>query len=155
MMLRRATLWTRALALLLLPVLVSACARTAAEEARLSRFPSGLAAKESPMLAELVARGRLAPLPDRLPEEPLVVKPYERPGLYGGTWHLMHDNPDLGMYKMIAGYATLMRWRADCTGIEPGLASSWEFNRDGSVLTIHLRHGVKWSDGVEYTSEDF
>jgi peptide/nickel transport system substrate-binding protein len=107
------------------------------------------------MLAEAVAAGRLAPLAQRLPQDPLVVKPYERPGIYGGTWHMMHDNPDLGILKMIAGYATLMRWRADCTGVEPGLARSWEFNRDGSVLTIHLRRGIKWSDGVDFTSEDF
>jgi peptide/nickel transport system substrate-binding protein len=143
------------LAIALLPFFAAACARTGAEEVRASRFPAGLSAKESPLLAERVAEGRLPPLKDRLPSDPLVVRPYERPGIYGGTWHLMHDNPDLGMYKMIAGYATMMRWRADCMGIEPGLARSWEFNRDGSELTIHLRHGIKWSDGVEYTSEDF
>jgi peptide/nickel transport system substrate-binding protein len=107
------------------------------------------------MLAERVDAGKLPPLEDRLPAEPLVVKPYEQPGLYGGTWHLMHDNPDLGMYKMIAGYATLMRWRADCTGVEPGLAKDWAFSQGGRVLTIHLRPGIRWSDGAEYTSEDF
>jgi peptide/nickel transport system substrate-binding protein len=107
------------------------------------------------MLAEQVASGRLPPLAERLPREPLVVTPNEKPGLYGGTWHLMHDNPDLGMYKMIAGYPTLMRWRADCTGIEPGLAKDWKFSRDGRVLTVHLRPGIRWSDGAEYTSEDF
>lgn len=107
------------------------------------------------MLAEQVAEGRLPALAERLPRDPLVVKPYERPGLYGGTWHMLHDNPDLGIYKMIAGYATLTRWRADCSGIEPGLARSWAFNQDGSALTLHLRHGVRWSDGVEYTAADF
>ena len=64
------------------------------------------------MLAEQVAEGGLPPLAQRLPRDPQVVKPYEQPGLYGGTWHMMHDSPDLGMYKMIAGYATLMRWRS-------------------------------------------
>jgi peptide/nickel transport system substrate-binding protein len=140
---------------MLLPFVLCSCAKTVAEQARVSRFPAGLSAKEAPMLAEAVASGRLPPLAQRLPQDPLVVKPYERPGLYGGTWHMMHDNPDLGIYKMIAGYATLMRWRADCSGIEPGLAHSWEFNRDGSVLTVHLRRGIKWSDGVEYTAGDF
>jgi peptide/nickel transport system substrate-binding protein len=115
----------------------------------------GLQAKEAPELAQRVAQGKLPPLAERLPKEPLVVKPYEQPGFYGGTWHMMVDNPDLGMYKMIAGYAPLTRWRADCQGLEPGIATSWEYNKDGTQLTLHLRHGVRWSDGVEYTSEDF
>jgi peptide/nickel transport system substrate-binding protein len=38
---------------------------------------------------------------------------------------------------------------------EPGLAESWEFNEDGTILTLHLRKGVKWSDGRPYTSESF
>lgn len=106
------------------------------------------------MLADLVRAGRLPPLEQRLPKDPLVVEPYERPGEYGGTWRLLVDNPDLGMYKMIAGYAPLMRWRADCQGLEPGTAWRWEYNRDGTQLTIHLRRGIRWSDGVEFTSED-
>ncbi|MFQ5923990.1 MAG: ABC transporter substrate-binding protein [Anaerolineales bacterium] len=56
---------------------------------------------------------------------------------------------------MTAGYAPLVRWKFDCSGLEPGLAESWEFNEDGSVLTLHLRKGVKWSDGHPYTSESF
>src|SRR6266849_72241 len=93
----------RAVLGLLLPFALASCARTVAEQARASRFPAGLTAKEAPILAEKVAEGRLPPLAQRLPRDPLIVKPYERPGIYGGTWHLMHDNPDLGVFKMIAG----------------------------------------------------
>ena len=42
---------------------------------------------EAPMLAELVASGDLPPVEERLPENPLVVEPVERVGVYGGTWH--------------------------------------------------------------------
>src|SRR5580658_7292778 len=115
----------------------------------------GLSALESPLFAALEKAGKLPPLAQRLPERPLVVPCYEQPGYYGGTWKMMVDNPDLGMYKMIAGYAPMMRWKADCSGLEPGTAESWEYNRDGTQLTVHLRHGIKWSDGVEFTSEDF
>ncbi len=115
----------------------------------------GLEAKESPALTALVATGTLAPLAQRLPTKPLVVPAYEGLGYYGGTWKMMVDNPDLGVYKMIGGYAPLMRWKADCSGLEPGTAESWEYNHDGTQLTIHLRHGVRWSDGEEFTSEDF
>src|SRR5690606_35254825 len=58
-------------------------------------------------------------------------------------------------WKMTAGYAPLIRWRYDCQDLEPGLAESWEFSEDGSILTLHLRKGVRWSDGHPYTSESF
>ena len=106
------------------------------------------------MLTRLVSAEKLPPLARRLPSDPLVVRPFERVGEYGGTWHMMVDNPDLGVYKMIAGYAPLVRWKTDCTGLEPGLATRWEYNKEGTHLTLHLRHGVHWSDGAEYTSED-
>ncbi|MDD2336991.1 MAG: peptide-binding protein [Geobacteraceae bacterium] len=34
------------------------------------------------------------------------------------------------------------------------LAESWDVSRDGLIITFHLRHGVKWQDGVEFTSRD-
>ncbi len=34
------------------------------------------------------------------------------------------------------------------------LARSWEVSRDGLVITFHLRRGVKWQDGHEFTSRD-
>ncbi len=40
---------------------------------------------ESPMLAELVEQGKLPPVEERLPNNPLVVTPYEEIGQYGGT----------------------------------------------------------------------
>lgn len=38
--------------------------------------------------------------------------------------------------------------------IEPELAESWEISENGRIYTFHLRHGVKFHDGVEFTSED-
>ncbi len=34
------------------------------------------------------------------------------------------------------------------------LAESWEVSPDGLVITFHLRRGVKWQDGREFTAED-
>jgi peptide/nickel transport system substrate-binding protein len=152
--------------LLLLPVLAlillgiarlmgAAPAEDPLADPTLLRYPRGLRAKEAPVLAHLVAQGKLPPLSERLPQDPLVVKPLEAPGLYGGTWHHLHDNPDLGVWKMVGGYAPLLRWRFDCKGMEPGLARSWSLSPDGKALTVHLRKGVRWSDGHPYTSEDF
>jgi len=34
------------------------------------------------------------------------------------------------------------------------LAESWDISPDGLVITFHLRKGVQWTDGVEFTAED-
>jgi peptide/nickel transport system substrate-binding protein len=38
--------------------------------------------------------------------------------------------------------------------VVPDLATSWDVSKDGLVWTFHLRHGVKWHDGAEFTAED-
>ena len=40
------------------------------------------------------------------------------------------------------------------TELKPILAESWETSEDGTVWTIHLREGVKWQDGVDFTADD-
>ena len=37
---------------------------------------------------------------------------------------------------------------------EPDLAQSWEISDDGKTITFHLRHDVKWSDGVRFSARD-
>ncbi len=34
------------------------------------------------------------------------------------------------------------------------LAESWSVSPDGKTYTFHLRHGVRWQDGVPFTSQD-
>jgi ABC-type transport system substrate-binding protein len=36
--------------------------------------------------------------------------------------------------------------------IEPGLAESWEVGDEGRSYTFHLRRGVKFSDGTDFTA---
>lgn len=40
------------------------------------------------------------------------------------------------------------------TEIEPNLAKSWEFSKDGKTWTFYLRDDVKWSDGKPFTADD-
>ncbi|MDA8078251.1 MAG: peptide-binding protein [Nitrospiraceae bacterium] len=34
------------------------------------------------------------------------------------------------------------------------LAESWDISKNGLIITFHLRKGVKWADGVEFTAHD-
>ena len=34
------------------------------------------------------------------------------------------------------------------------LADSWEISKEGLVITFHLKKGVRWTDGVEFTADD-
>ena len=40
-------------------------------------------------------------------------------------------------------------------GVEPDLAESWEPSENGLVWTFHLRKGIRWSNDVPITAEDF
>ncbi|WP_285734639.1 ABC transporter substrate-binding protein [Nocardiopsis sp. ATB16-24] len=110
---------------------------------------------EAPMLAALVESGDLPPVEERLPDEPLVVEPHERVGVYGGEWNSailgVGDWPWLGR---TVGYENLTRWSTDWQEVIPNLAESWEYNEDATELTFTLRAGLRWSDGEPFTSDD-
>ena len=36
-----------------------------------------------------------------------------------------------------------------------GMAETWDVSEDGLTYTFHLRDGLKWSDGSDFTAEDF
>jgi len=108
---------------------------------------------ESPMLADLVASGALPNVDDRLPPEPTIIEPVESIGEYGGTWHnVTWDAGGIGNIKM-ALYESAIRWKADLTGYEPGLAT-YEWSDDGKTFTLYFKKGIKWSDGEEFTMDD-
>ena len=48
---------------------------------------------EAPMLAERVKAGKLPPVEQRVPDEPLVIKPVHEIGSYGGTWRRGFTGP--------------------------------------------------------------
>jgi peptide/nickel transport system substrate-binding protein len=111
--------------------------------------------KEAPMLAAMVAAGQLPPVEARLPVEAdiVVIEPVDGVGLYGGTWHNVSWWEAMGNIVMIL-YDPPIRWKADYSGYEPGLLKSWDISTDGTTLTWHFREGLKWSDGMPFTSED-
>lgn len=116
---------------------------------------TGLSAKEAPELAELVRRGDLPPLEKRLPKHPLVVEPAERLGQYGGEWRtsLLGVADAVWMMRTV-GFECLLRISPDFSEILPNLAESYDADPSGKGFTFHLRQGVKWSDGEEFTADD-
>ena len=121
----------------------------------MSAIAGAMEYKEAPMLAEMVQKGELPPVAERLPEEPLVVQPIEGIGQYGGVWHRaftgIKDFHAFGRHV----YEPMLRWPRDPKDpIQPGLAYKWEWSEDGTALTLYLRKGLKWSDGAPFTTAD-
>jgi peptide/nickel transport system substrate-binding protein len=110
---------------------------------------------EAPMLADMVASGELPPLDERLPENPLLVLPIKSVGQYGGTWYRgWRGIKDFHCYGRI-NYEPVLRWPRDPKDpVQPGMAEKWEWSDDGLTLTLYLRKGLKWSDGVPFTVDD-
>jgi peptide/nickel transport system substrate-binding protein len=51
------------------------------------------------------------------------------------------------IYNGLVKYDTTLKVIGD-------LAESWDISKDGLVITFHLKKGVKWADGVEFTADD-
>jgi len=117
---------------------------------------------ESPLLRAKVAAGELPPVEERLPEEPLVVNPYEEIGEYGGIAHVacpstrwvgdgLHLNnaeaplrPDVGLHLDSA------RPRPNI----PNVVKDWKLSNDYRSITLYMRKGMRWSDGEAFTADD-
>jgi peptide/nickel transport system substrate-binding protein len=110
--------------------------------------------KEAPILAEQVKAGKLPPVDQRVPSEPLVVPVVERTGQYGGTWRRAFLGPaDANNYVRVV-YDALVRHSPDGGKIEPKIAAGWESSKDFRQWTIKLRPGSRWSDGAPFTADD-
>lgn len=114
---------------------------------------------ENPDIAALngkiVGNPDLPPLAERLPEEPLVVVPYDSVGKYGGTLDVLSNATEAGTSDFLSvRHVNLVRYSDDLQTIVPNIAKSWEWNDDFTQLTFHLRKGHKWSDGAPFTSAD-
>jgi ABC-type transport system substrate-binding protein len=113
--------------------------------------------KEAPQLAELVKAGKLPPVAERVGQDPLVIKPLHEIGKYGGTWRGGFTGPAdfWNGYRCCSGPDHLLFW--DYTGdkVTPNIAKGYEMQDGGRTLVLHLRRGMKWSDGKPFTADDF
>jgi len=109
---------------------------------------------EAPALDALVKAGKLPPVEQRLPEQPLVVPVVESIGKYGGVWHRAFLGPADANNAVRVVYDSLFRFSPNGTEIEPKIALGARSSADFKVWTILLRKGARWSDGAPFTADD-
>jgi peptide/nickel transport system substrate-binding protein len=129
---------------------------------------------EPAFMDEFVAAGKLPPVAERLPKEPLVYKTANMPdgvGVYGDVMrHVIGGRPegwnfwggqsqgwggiDIGMTECLTRTGPLFEVNSTDLQPLPNLAKSWDWSEDGKTLTVHLIEGAKWSDGDPFDTED-
>jgi len=123
-----------------------------AEDEAAAWWPKG----ESPLLVELVRAGELPPVAERVGPEPVVVRGFAGIGTYGGDWWRMVN--DIDGVRLVMQYELknnqLVRFSPYGEPIRPHLAREVVPSENYKVWTVHLRRGVRWSDGVPFTAED-
>ena len=110
---------------------------------------------EAPLFADKVASGELPPVDERLPENPLVIEPFEETGTYGGTLRVVHFWPGAESTKMILNDPPVILTPDYTEAVANLFENTGEYSNDGLTLTWKLRKGLKWSDGQPYTTHDF
>jgi ABC-type dipeptide/oligopeptide/nickel transport system permease component/ABC-type transport system substrate-binding protein len=122
------------------------------EGERAAWFPKG----ESPLLAGLVREGKLPPVAERVGPEPLVMRGEDGIGNYGGDWWMLAS--DIDQVRLFLTYIvannTLVRTSPYGEPLVPHVARAVVPSDDYKVWTVHLRRGIRWSDGHPFTAED-
>lgn len=95
--------------------------------------------------------------------EPTNISEASGPPAYGDALIEVSGRPSI-LIPMLAGdsashsvagliFNGLVKYDTDLSVIGD-LAESWEISPDSLVITFHLKKGVRWTDGVEFTAED-
>ncbi|MFT5706882.1 MAG: peptide/nickel transport system substrate-binding protein, partial [Oceanospirillaceae bacterium] len=109
---------------------------------------------EVPYLADKVASGELPPIEQRLPSVPATPSfDGKELGKYGGQLRmLMGKSKDIRM-MVVYGYSRLIGYD-DKLSLKADILQKIDVE-EGRIFTLHIRPGHRWSDGVEFTAEDF
>ena len=111
--------------------------------------------KEAPMLKEKVASGELPPVDQRVPKEPLVLKPIEEIGKYGGSRvQVRQPNRPHGQLWRNSLEFPLIYSTPYLNAIYPNVLKSWETSADAKTYVFYFREGMKWSDGDSFDADD-
>ena len=120
--------------------------------------PTALPTKfgESPVNAQMVAEGKLPPVDERLPLDPLVIYPYEEIGQYGGQIRAgaIATNLLSGDASLYVQPQQMLRLTPNLREQVPNVLKDWSMAPDFQSITIFMRKGMKWSDGAPLTADD-
>lgn len=133
------------------------------------KWQPGMPFCEAPMLAAKVASGELPPVEERVPKNPVVgnnkvapewlTKPFSR-GNYGGTLRLVDGNDVRGQLGHDAGWLMTENWvETYYVNFRPdymfgNVFESIDISDDLTTFTVHMREGMKFSNGALFDSED-
>ncbi len=119
-----------------------------------ARIPTSF--RESPELAKLVAEGKLPPVAERVGANPLVLKPVQGVGRYGGQIRrgFVGQGDFQNTVRFCSGPDSLLYWDYRFGKVLPNIARDFELSEDGTVLTVRLRKGMRWSDGQPFVADD-
>lgn len=129
---------------------------------------------EPDWVTKFVEAGKLPPVAERLPAEPMVFETANMPdgaGAYGDVMrHVIGGRPegwnfwagqsygwggiDIGLVECLTRTGPLFMINGEDLQPMANLAKSWEWSDDGKALTVHLVEGAKWSDGDPFDTED-
>jgi peptide/nickel transport system substrate-binding protein len=130
----------------------------AIEGAELVTDPARLPKKfrEAPELAKLVSEGKLPAVAERLGSDPLVLEPVHEVGRYGGVIRrgFIGQGDFQNAVRFCSGPDSLLYWDFRFEKVVPNIARGFELSDNDRVLTVHLRKGMRWSDGQPFTADD-
>jgi peptide/nickel transport system substrate-binding protein len=72
----------------------------------------------------------------------------------GGVQQIGTPWVNSGSISHHAMFRALFKANADLMTVKPDLASGYKLSKDGKTVTISMKSGLKWSDGVAITAED-
>ncbi len=110
--------------------------------------------KQSEYLTEMVKNGEILPLEQRLPiKDDIMIEDMDQVGNYNDSLTMMFRGR-ADKWKIEKCFEEpLFRFREDGL-VEPNVAKGYDVNENSTEYIIYLREGMKWSDGVDFTSED-
>ena len=107
---------------------------------------------ESEYFNQRVESKNLPPIENRLPKKPRVIN-LKEPGKYGGEIRMFIGRSKDIRLMVVYGYSRLVGYNIN-REIVPDILEKFEIEKN-KKFTFYLRQGHKWSDGAEFTSEDF
>jgi len=120
-----------------------------------AKFPTKF--QEAPELADLVAKGELPPVEERLPvrEDLMVWQPLDEIGVYGGVWRKGFTGPGDVWIAYRTGCDNPLFRDVTFKKIVPNVLKDCTMSEDGTTYDLFLRRGMRWSDGAPFTADDW